>query len=99
MMGNVIRIVRFPIIILAGFWGYYGIMLAFCILLIHLLKLTSLGAPYLTPFYPPRINSWGDSLIRFPYRVTKRKSPGTRVDGAEFPSSQAGHKNDGNEKE
>ncbi|MEK4386821.1 spore germination protein [Solibacillus sp. FSL W7-1464] len=99
MMGNVIRIIRFPIIIIAGFWGFYGIMLAFCILLIHLLRLTSLGAPYLSPFYPPRIRSWGDSIIRFPYRITIRKSATTRVDGAEFSSSQDGQKNDGNVKE
>lgn len=98
MMGNVIRLIRFPIIILAGFWGYYGIMLAFCMILIHLLKLTSLGTPYLAPFYPPRMNSWGDSIIRFPYRTTKRKSPGTRVDGAEFLTNNAGHKDDRNEK-
>ena len=99
MMGNVIRLVRFPIIILAGFWGYYGIMLAFCMILIHLLRLTSLGAPYLAPFYPPRINSWGDSIIRFPYRATKRKSPRTRVEGTEFSAMSADRKDDRNVKE
>lgn len=99
MMGNVIRLVRFPIIILAGFWGYYGIMFAFCMILIHLLRLTSLGTPYLAPFYPPRMNSWGDSIIRFPYRMIRRKSPGTRVDGTEFSAMNAGHKDDRNVKE
>ena len=59
MMGNVIRLIRFPIIILAGFWGFYGIMLAFCFILIHLLRQSSLGAPYLSPFYPPRLKGYG----------------------------------------
>ncbi|WP_084591205.1 spore germination protein [Ureibacillus sinduriensis] len=79
LMGNVIRIIRFPIIVLAGFWGFYGIMLAFCFLLIHLLRQTSLGAPYMSPFYPPRIKNWGDSIIRLPIPFAIRKSPNARV--------------------
>lgn len=73
MMGNVIRLIRFPIIILAGFWGFYGIMLAFCFILIHLLRQTSLGAPYLSPFYPPRLKGMADSIIRLPFPLTSKK--------------------------
>ncbi|MDN4495618.1 spore germination protein [Ureibacillus sp. BA0131] len=79
LMGNVIRIIRFPIIVLAGFWGFYGIMLAFCFLLIHLLRQSSLGAPYMAPFYPPRFKDWGDSIIRLPIPFVMRKSPNARV--------------------
>ncbi|MER2170879.1 MAG: spore germination protein, partial [Psychrobacillus psychrodurans] len=79
IMGNVIRVLRFPIIILAGFWGYYGIIFAFCFLLIHLLRQTSLGAPYMSPFYPPRFKNWGDSIIRLPIKYVIRKSPNARV--------------------
>ncbi|MGN7479055.1 spore germination protein [Solibacillus silvestris] len=84
MMGNVIRLLRFPIIILAGFWGYYGIMLALCILIIHLLRQTSLGAPYMAPFYPPRLKDLGDSLIRLPYPFIIRKSPNARVEDPDY---------------
>lgn len=82
MMGNVIRILRFPIIVLAGFWGFYGIILAFCFILIHLLRQTSLGAPYMSPFYPPRLKSWGDSIIRLPNPFVVRKSPNARVNNS-----------------
>lgn len=78
MMGNVIRLIRFPIIILAGFWGFYGIMLAFCFILIHLLRQTSLGAPYLSPFYPPRMKEMRDSIIRMPIPLTAKRSALTR---------------------
>ncbi|SDN10490.1 GerA spore germination protein [Psychrobacillus sp. OK028] len=78
MMGNVIRYIRFPIIILAGFWGYYGIMLAFCFILIHLLRQTSLGAPYLSPFYPPRLKGMADSIIRLPLPLTTKRPDITR---------------------
>ncbi|TSI09672.1 spore germination protein [Lysinibacillus sp. BW-2-10] len=78
MMGNAIRIIRFPIIILAGFWGYYGIMLATCLLLAHLLRQSTLGAPYLAPFYPPRWTDWPDSIIRLPLPFLTRSGVNSR---------------------
>ena len=78
MMGNVIRIVRFPIIVLAGLWGFYGIMLAVCFILIHLLRQTSLGTPYTAPFYPPRLLDWRDSLVRLPLPFTFKRPSNTR---------------------
>lgn len=78
VMGNVIRLIRFPIIILAGFWGFYGIMLAFCFLLVHLLRQSSLGAPYMAPFYPPRLRDMCDSLIRMPLPYTAKRSSNVR---------------------
>lgn len=74
MMSNVIRLLRFPIIILAGFWGYYGIMLAFCLLMIHLLRQSSLGAPYLAPLHPPRLVDWGTTIIRLPLDLLRTRA-------------------------
>lgn len=74
MMGNVIRILRFPIMLIAGMWGFYGIMVAFCFLVIHLLRLTSLGAPYLSPFYPLRFKELTDSLVRFPIPFISKRA-------------------------
>ncbi|WP_277585223.1 spore germination protein [Psychrobacillus antarcticus] len=78
IMGNVIRLIRFPIIILAGYWGFYGIMLAFCFILIHLLRQSSLGAPYMSPFYPPRLKSMADTIIRLPLSLTSKRPEVTR---------------------
>ncbi|MEL3971736.1 spore germination protein [Rossellomorea oryzaecorticis] len=78
MMGNVIRILRFPIIILAGFWGFYGTMFAFCFLLIHLLRQSSLGSPFLAPFYPLRFRDWGNSVVRLPLNLTSKRPYQTR---------------------
>lgn len=78
MMGNVIRIIRFPIIVLAGLWGFYGIMLGVCFILIHLLRQTSLGSPYTAPFYPPRLLDWRDSLVRLPLPLTFKRPSNTR---------------------
>lgn len=66
-MGNTIRLMRFPFLILAELWGLVGILLGFCFLLTHLIRLTSLGRPYLEPFYPPRVKDFKDSFIRLPF--------------------------------
>ncbi|MFJ7934500.1 spore germination protein [Sporosarcina sp. NPDC096371] len=78
MMGNVIRIIRFPLILLAGLWGFYGIMLGLCFILTHLLRQTSLGSPYTAPFYPPRLIDWRDSLVRLPLPFTFKRPSNTR---------------------
>lgn len=77
-MGNVIRVIRFPLILLAGFWGFFGIMLGFCFILIHLIRQSSLGSPYTAPFYPPRLFDWSDSLVRLPLPFTDRRPTNTR---------------------
>ncbi|QCJ44654.1 spore germination protein [Bacillus sp. S3] len=66
-MGNTIRILRFPFLFFAHLWGLLGIVFCFCILLTHLIRLTSLGRPFLEPFYPPRVSDLKDSLIRLPF--------------------------------
>lgn len=66
-MANTIRILRFPFLIFAELWGLLGIVFCFCILLTHLIQLTSLGRPFLAPIYPPRFTDLKDSFIRLPF--------------------------------
>lgn len=72
-MGNTIRLLRFPFLFFAELWGFLGILLCFCILLIHLSRLTSLGRPYLAPFYPPRKEDFKDALIRLSFKNQSRR--------------------------
>lgn len=66
-MGNTIRLLRFPFLLFAHVWGLVGIVLCFCFLLTHLIRLTSLGRPFLEPIYPPRWADLKDSFIRMPF--------------------------------
>ncbi|MCM3616641.1 spore germination protein [Sutcliffiella horikoshii] len=68
-MGNTIRLLRFPFLLFAELWGLLGIVFCFCILAAHLLRLTSLGRPYLEPIYPPRVKDMKDALLRLPFTV------------------------------
>ncbi|WP_221569041.1 spore germination protein [Alkalihalobacillus sp. TS-13] len=66
-MGNTIRLIRFPFLFFAQFWGLLGIMICFCFLLVHLLRLESLGRPYMEPLFPPRVQDLKDTIIRLPF--------------------------------
>lgn len=66
IMGTAIRLVRFPIIILSGFYGIIGLMFAFCLLTIHLIRLESLGRPYLSPIYPLQLKDFNKVFFRLP---------------------------------
>ncbi|WEG13223.1 spore germination protein [Pullulanibacillus sp. KACC 23026] len=70
-MSNTIRLLRFPLIILASQWGIIGVTLGFVIMVIHLIKLKSIGRPYLEPIFPPRVQDLKDSFIRLPYSKQK----------------------------
>ncbi|WRO23471.1 spore germination protein [Metallumcola ferriviriculae] len=66
-MAITLRMLRFPIIILAGTLGFYGIMVALLAILIHLTGLRSFGVPYLAPVAPFRFSEWRDVLVRAPW--------------------------------
>lgn len=71
LMGTAIRITRFPILILGGLWGGIGIAIGLCFLLIHLIKLTSAGKPYLQPIYPLEIKKVKNTIFRLPIDLIK----------------------------
>ncbi|UQD53238.1 spore germination protein [Bacillus methanolicus] len=66
-IGVSIRLLRFPFLFFAELWGLVGIVFCFCILLTHLIRLDSLGRPFLEPLYPPRVADLKDALIRLPF--------------------------------
>ena len=63
---NGIRLLRFPIIFLAGSLGLYGIALGFLGILLHVVNLKSFGVPYLTPVAPFSIRAIKDVWFRAP---------------------------------
>lgn len=72
-MGNTIRLLRFPFLFFAELWGFLGIVISFCIILIHLTRLTSLGRPYLEPLYPPRKQDLKDAFIRLSFKNQEKR--------------------------
>lgn len=65
-MTDATRLLRFGMMILASFFGLYGIGLGVIMLVAHTCSLRSFGIPYLAPFAPIIIADQKDSIFRFP---------------------------------
>jgi hypothetical protein len=94
-MGNAIRLLRFPFLFFAELWGLLGIVFCFCLLMTHLIRLTSLNRPFLEPIYPPRITDLKDSLIRLPFSKQSKRPQTLRTQNpVRFTPSKKGKKRD-----
>ncbi len=88
--GIAIRMLRFPIILLAGTLGLLGVMMGIIAIVIHLCSLRSFGVPYLAPLAPLKGRELKDVLWRAPWWMmdtrphftgkfnSKRQSPNLR---------------------
>ena len=65
-MSNAIRLVRFILMLMAGVFGLYGILMGLIVLILHLCKIKSVTVPYLTPIAPKVKRESQDTLFRFP---------------------------------
>lgn len=66
-LGLAFRLLRFPIMILAGIFGLFGIACGMVLLYIHLIELRSFGVPYMEPLTPRRARDLKDVFIRAPW--------------------------------
>lgn len=75
LMSSSIRLIRFPLIIMASLWGVLGIVVLMVAFTIHLFKLTSVGRPYLFPMYPLRLKDLVNDFLITPksYHTTQTK--------------------------
>jgi spore germination protein KA len=63
---DISTLIRFILIILAGFSGLYGMVLGFIFFVTHQISLRSLGAPYMSPLAPSTLSDLKDIVIRAP---------------------------------
>lgn len=60
------RMMRFPLLVFTGIFGFYGLMLGLLFISNHLLSLKSFGVPYLSPIAPLNFGGMKDTIIRAP---------------------------------
>lgn len=65
-LASSIRLIRFPIMLIAAFFGMVGLTVGLMIMTIHILNLESLGQPFGSPVAPIRLRDWKDLWIRVP---------------------------------
>ncbi|WP_410771212.1 spore germination protein [Fontibacillus sp. BL9] len=86
-MSIAFRMLRFPLMALAGSFGLFGIFIGVTALVLHLCSLRSFGVPYMSPFAPLIPDGQKDAVLRLPHwmmlnrprliskdNVTRRKS-------------------------
>lgn len=61
-----LRLIRFPLMILAAILGLYGVMLGWIAILIHLISLRSFGFAYMEPLAPLKPSGLKDVVMRAP---------------------------------
>ncbi|RXT03998.1 spore germination protein [Ammoniphilus sp. CFH 90114] len=70
-----VRMLRFPIMILAGVFGLYGIIIAMMWIIMHMCSLRSFGVPYMSGFAPLNLNELKDTFLRVPWwKMNERPS-------------------------
>ncbi|MDI3328757.1 MAG: spore germination protein [Alicyclobacillaceae bacterium] len=62
-----LRMLRFPLMILAGMFGLFGVMVGLIAISNHLLSLRSFGVPYLSPVVPIDRQGIKDTFMRGPF--------------------------------
>lgn len=67
-LSNTIRVLRFPLMILAAMFGLFGVMFGIMIIILHLCSIRSFGVPYLSPFAPFIIKDQKDAFLLLPRR-------------------------------
>ncbi|KYH32942.1 spore germination protein [Neomoorella mulderi] len=66
-LSQAVRMLRLPMILLAGFLGLLGIFAGLLVILIHLVSLRSFGEPYLSPLAPFIWEAQKDLVVRVPW--------------------------------
>lgn len=68
-----LRMLRFPLMIFAGMFGMYGVMIGLILIVNHLSSLESFGVPYLSPVVPSDAQGMKDSVVRMPSWTMKKR--------------------------
>ncbi|MED3564372.1 spore germination protein [Bacillus xiapuensis] len=79
-MSSSIRLLRFPMMLAASFFGVIGIVIGGMTLIAHIISLESLGTPFGSPLAPFRIADMKDAFLRLPLWVMKKRPNGTGAD-------------------
>ncbi|AXI08665.1 spore germination protein [Oceanobacillus sp. 143] len=95
LLGTTIRLIRFPLIFLSGILGFIGLIFGICLLIIHLLRLTSLGTPYLAPLYPLSLQDFNKVFYRLPFNMDNKRAKFNRPkDIVRYSAKEAKRKRD-----
>jgi spore germination protein KA/spore germination protein len=68
-----VRMLRFPLMLLASIFGLLGIVVGLMLIVGHLSRLRSFGVPYLSPVAPLSVSDFKDIAVRAPWWKMKKR--------------------------
>ncbi|WP_135548866.1 spore germination protein [Paenibacillus cymbidii] len=80
-MGIALRVLRFPLMLVVGALGFFGLMAGFLVIFLHLCSMYTLGEPYLQSLAPLRVKDLRDVFVRAPIKQMLRKPRNPRLLG------------------
>jgi spore germination protein KA len=83
----VILLVTIPLLILAGIFGFMGIIIGLMFGLAYLVSLRSFGVPYFSPVSPAQKEGWKDVFIRAPWWAMKTRPAGLDIENKQRANS------------
>ncbi|MFB7140698.1 spore germination protein [Gottfriedia sp. NPDC056225] len=89
-----LRILSFPMMIVASLYGIVGIIFGLMLIFIHLVKLESFGSPYFSPLAPIRLKDLKDTIIRVPFWRMKSRPTNALPNDPVQTDGTKGWKND-----
>lgn len=72
-INDAVIIMRFFLLLLAGAFGFYGMLIGTFFIVAHLCSLRSFGTPYLSPIAPVILSEWKDGVVRLPLWLLKSR--------------------------
>ncbi len=72
-MGRAVRVIKYPIMFLAGSLGVYGIIIGILFVFIHMASLRSLGVPYLSPMSPMHTKNVIADVLKLPLWLSRKR--------------------------
>ncbi|TBL79841.1 spore germination protein [Paenibacillus thalictri] len=68
-LASSLRVLVFPLMLLAFFWGGFGLMIGYIVIFLHLTILRSLGQPFFSPIAPLKLFQLLDVVVRLPLKL------------------------------
>ena len=74
-LGLAFRLLRFPVLLMGGTLGLFGVVISIYLIYWYMVSLRSFGVPYMQPFAPLVLRDFKDTFVRVPwFRMKKNQS-------------------------
>ncbi|MCM3173499.1 spore germination protein [Paenibacillus sp. MER 99-2] len=79
-LGLAFRLLRFPVLLVGGTLGLFGVVISIYLIYWYMVSLRSFGVPYMQPFAPLVLRDIKDTFVRVPWFLMKKRTKAYAAD-------------------